>query len=156
MVGDGSYLMLSSEIATAYQEGVSLTIVVLDNHGFRCIRNLSGTCGGDNPFNDFRVRDAGGSFTGPSLPIDYAANAASLGATVFMAHDPPSLERALAQAREVSGGPAVVVVEIEPEPAVPGYDSWWDVPVAEVSTSERVRAARDQYEKDVARERAFV
>src|SRR3990170_5145256 len=56
MVGDGSYLMLSAEIATAYQEGVPLTIVLLDNHGFRCIRNLSGVCGGGSSFNDFRRR----------------------------------------------------------------------------------------------------
>ncbi|CAN5796496.1 3D-(3,5/4)-trihydroxycyclohexane-1,2-dione acylhydrolase (decyclizing) [soil metagenome] len=157
MVGDGSYLMLSSEIATAHQEGVTLTIVLLDNHGFRCIRNLSGSCGGDNAFNDFRVREAStGSYSGAVLPIDFAANAASLGATVLVAHDPTSLERALAQAKKVRGEPVVVVVEVEPEPAVPGYDSWWDVPVAEVSDSERVRAARQAYEEDLARERAFV
>jgi 3D-(3,5/4)-trihydroxycyclohexane-1,2-dione acylhydrolase (decyclizing) len=157
MVGDGSYLMLSAEIATARQEGVDLTIVLLDNHGFRCIRNLSGVCGGDNGFNDFRIRDPhSGALDGPVLPIDFVANAASLGAEVVVAHDPRQLAEALERARERRGGPLVIVVETEPEPAVPGYDSWWDVPVAEVSTSERVRAARERYEADLRRERAFV
>jgi 3D-(3,5/4)-trihydroxycyclohexane-1,2-dione acylhydrolase (decyclizing) len=157
MVGDGSYLMLSSEIATARQEGIDLTIVLLDNHGFRCIRNLSGVCGGDNGFNDFRIRDqASGALDGPVLPIDFAANAASLGAEVLTAHDPAQLAEALASARERRGAPLVIVVETEPEPSVPGYDSWWDVPVAEVSESERVRAARERYVVDLRRERTFV
>jgi 3D-(3,5/4)-trihydroxycyclohexane-1,2-dione acylhydrolase (decyclizing) len=157
MVGDGSYLMLSSEIMTMRQEGVGLTIVLLDNHGFRCIRNLSYACGGDNPFNDFRARDPqSGTFTGEILPVDFAANAASLGATVFSASTPDELETALAEARSVTDRPAVIVVETNPEPAVPSYDSWWDVPVAEVSTSDRVRKAREQYEQDLKRERYFV
>jgi 3D-(3,5/4)-trihydroxycyclohexane-1,2-dione acylhydrolase (decyclizing) len=157
MVGDGSYLMLSAELATARQEGIDLTIVLLDNHGFRCIRNLSGVCGGDNDFNDFRIRDPRtGALEGPVLPIDFAANAASLGAEVVVAHDPAQLAGALADVRRPRGGPLVIVVETEPEPAVPGYDSWWDVPVAEVSESERVRAARERYEADLRRERAFV
>jgi 3D-(3,5/4)-trihydroxycyclohexane-1,2-dione acylhydrolase (decyclizing) len=157
MVGDGSYLMLSAEIATMRQEGVDLTIVLLDNHGFRCIRNLSGACGGDNGFNDFRVRDPDtGALDGPVLPIDFVANAASLGAEVVAAHDPGQLATALATAREKRGGPLVIVVETSPEPSVPAYDSWWDVPVAEVSESPRVRAARERYEADLRRERTFV
>lgn len=157
MLGDGSYLMLSSEIMTARQEGIGLTIVLLDNHGFRCIRNLSYACGGDNPFNDFRARDEqSGTFTGEILPIDFAANAASLGATVFNAATPAELESALAEAAKVTDRAAVVVVETNPEPAVPSYDSWWDVPVAEVSTSARVREAREQYEKDLQKQRLLV
>lgn len=157
MVGDGSYLMLANEIATAYQEGISMTIVVLDNHGFRCIRNLSGACGGTNAFNDFRVRESStGGFTGDVLPIDFAANAGSLGAAVLTADSPAELKAALVEARGIEGRPAVIVVEIEPEPAVPSYDSWWDVPVAEVSTSPRVQAARKEYEANLARERSFV
>ena len=85
-----------------------------------------------------------------------AANAASLGAEVMTAHDPAQLAEALADARRRRGGPLVIVVETDPEPAVPGYDSWWDVPVAEVSESARVRAARERYEADLRRERAFV
>ncbi|MGD8683714.1 MAG: 3D-(3,5/4)-trihydroxycyclohexane-1,2-dione acylhydrolase (decyclizing), partial [Chloroflexota bacterium] len=157
MVGDGSYLMLSSEIMTMRQEGVGLTIVLLDNHGFRCIRNLSYACGGDNPFNDFRARDPqSGTFTGEILPIDFAANAASLGATVFSAATPAELEAALGEARSVTDRPAVIVVETNPEPAVPSYDSWWDVPVAEVSSSAQVRKARAEYEENLRKERSFV
>jgi 3D-(3,5/4)-trihydroxycyclohexane-1,2-dione acylhydrolase (decyclizing) len=157
MVGDGSYLMLSAEIATARQEGVDLTIVLLDNHGFRCIRNLAGVCGGDNGFNDFRMRDERtGALDGQVLPIDFVANASSLGAEVIAAHDPDQLADALRSARTPRGGPLVIVVETAPEPGVPGYDSWWDVPVAEVSESQRVRAARERYEADLRRERTFV
>ena len=157
MVGDGSYLMLANEIVTARQEGVAMTIVLLDNHGFRCIHKLSTACGGANPFNDFRIRDAGsGTFTGASLPIDFAANAASLGAQVLRGDTPAELEEALATAAGMGGGPVVIVVEVDPEPSVPDYDSWWDVPVAEVSTSPRVQAARRDYEAKLARERSFV
>lgn len=157
MLGDGSYLMLANEIATAYQEGISMTIVLLDNHGYRCIRNLSSACGGDNPFNDFRVRDqASGSFSGEVLPIDYAANAASLGASVLTANTAAELKQALATASTIKGRPVAIVVEVNPEPAVPDYDSWWDVPVAEVSSSPRVRAAREEYEANLAKERSFV
>jgi 3D-(3,5/4)-trihydroxycyclohexane-1,2-dione acylhydrolase (decyclizing) len=157
MVGDGSYLMLANEIVTARQEGIAMTIVLLDNHGFRCIRNLSEACGGANAFNDFRFRDpASGTFTGEVLPIDFAANAASLGAEVLVAGTPAELRQALGTSAGMRGGPVVIVVEVDPEPAVPGYESWWDVPVAEVSTSPRVQAARREYEANLARERAFV
>jgi 3D-(3,5/4)-trihydroxycyclohexane-1,2-dione acylhydrolase (decyclizing) len=157
MVGDGSWLMLSSELATAVQERVAMTVVLLDNHGFRCITNLSGVCGGENPFNDFRFRDpASGTFTGDRLPIDYAANAASLGAHVLTAHDPAALEAALREAKGLRDRPVVIVVEIDTTAEVPAYDSWWDVPVAEVSASPRVRAARERYERDLRRERYFL
>ena len=157
MLGDGSYLMLANEIATAYQEGISMTIVLLDNHGFRCIRNLSGACGGDNHFNDFRVREGTpGSLSGEALPIDYAANAASLGATVLTADTPAGLKAALAESKEIKGRPVAIVIEVNPDPAVPDYESWWDVPVAEVSTSERVREARKEYESSLKNERSFV
>jgi 3D-(3,5/4)-trihydroxycyclohexane-1,2-dione acylhydrolase (decyclizing) len=157
MVGDGSYLMLANEILTARQEGIGLTIVLLDNHGYRCIRNLSSACGADNPFNDFRARDPEtGTFSGEVLPIDLAANAASLGAEVFRAGSVAELEAALRDARDVTDRPAVIVVETNPEPGVPGYDSWWDVPVAEVSTSAAVRQAREEYEANLERERSFV
>jgi len=155
MVGDGSYLMLSAEIATAVQEALKLTIVLLDNHGFRCIRDLSGACGGESPFNDFRFRDPqSGRLTGDVLPIDFAANAASLGAHVLTAHGPAELEQALEAARVVVG-PVVIVTEVDASVDVPAYGSWWDVPVAETSTSAKVRAARADYDRHVATERRF-
>lgn len=156
MVGDGSFLMLSSELATAVQEGQKITVVLLDNHGFQCIANLSGACGGHNPFNAFRMRDpATGQLTGEPLRIDLAANARSLGAHVIVAQGAAEFARALADARAVQG-PVVVVAEVDPSVAVPTYDAWWDVPVAEVSDSDAVREARRGYETNVARERHFI
>src|SRR5207237_2420223 len=100
MVGDGSYLMLSSDIITSIQEGLKLIVVLLDNHGFGCIHGLAGSCGEHNTFNQFRFRDAStGQLTGPSLPIDLAANAASLGAQVMCPKDRAGLQAALGQAR---------------------------------------------------------
>jgi len=157
MVGDGSWLMLSTELATAVQEGIALTIVLLDNHGFRCIRNLSGACGGEGTFQDFRFRDpATGQLTGDVLPLDFAANAASLGAHVLTAHSPADLARALEDAKQVVGRPVVIVTEVDPSVGVPGYDSWWDVPVAEVSEMPDVQAKRREWEPMRAKERHFL
>ena len=97
-----------------------------------------------------------GTFTGDVLPIDYAANAASLGATVLTADSTEGLASALAESRGIEGVPVVIVVEVEPEPSVPSYDSWWDVPVAEVSESPDVQEARREYEENLRKERAFV
>jgi 3D-(3,5/4)-trihydroxycyclohexane-1,2-dione acylhydrolase (decyclizing) len=156
MVGDGSWLMLSSELVTSVQEGRKLTVVLLDNHGYQCIKDLSGVCGGANDFNGFRFRDPlDGRLSGDVLPIDFAANAASLGAVVLVAHSPAELATALAEAK-ASPRTVVIVAEVDPSVEVPGYESWWDVPVAEVSTSARVRAARRDYEGHVATERRFV
>jgi 3D-(3,5/4)-trihydroxycyclohexane-1,2-dione acylhydrolase (decyclizing) len=153
MVGDGSYLMLSAELATAVQEGLKLTVVLLDSHGFRSISGLARASGERNSFNDFRVRDrATGELTGAPLPIDFAANARSLGADAVVAEDARALEQALAAARK-SARTTVIVAEIDSAVEVPAYDSWWDVPIAEVSTSESVREARRAYEERLATER---
>ncbi|MGH2513728.1 MAG: 3D-(3,5/4)-trihydroxycyclohexane-1,2-dione acylhydrolase (decyclizing) [Candidatus Limnocylindrales bacterium] len=156
MVGDGSYLMLASELATSIQEGLRLTVVLLDNHGFQCIQDLSGACGGHNDFNAFHFRDpATGRLSGPNLPIDFAANAASLGALVVRAAGAADLQAALVAARSAERT-TVIVVEVDPSVKVPSYDSWWDVPVAAVSSSTSVREARRQYDAQVVRERRFV
>jgi 3D-(3,5/4)-trihydroxycyclohexane-1,2-dione acylhydrolase (decyclizing) len=155
LVGDGSYLMLSAELATAVQEGLEITVVLVDNHGFQCIDDLARSKGEDNPFNRFRLRDpTTGALTGANLPVDYAANAASLGAHVLRADGIAGLREALAQARP-AGRPVVIVCEVDGSVGVPGYESWWDVPVAEVSGSPSVRAARAAYEVDIGRERRF-
>jgi len=155
LVGDGSYLMLSGEIATAVQEGLKLIVVVLENHSFQSIQNLSRASGGQNEFNAFRRRDpATGRYTGAALPLDFVANARSLGASAVAAREPTELAAALAEARR-SDGTTVIVTEIDPSVAVPGYGSWWDVPIAEVSTSEAVQEARAAYVKNVSTERRF-
>ncbi len=154
MLGDGSWLMLSAEIATAVQERRAFTVVLLDNHGFGCIRDLQGRCGGVGTFQDFRYRDAAtGELTGDVLPIDFAANAASLGAHVMTAHDPAELEQALATSTSVTDRPVVIVTEVDPSVGVPGYRGWWDVPVAAVSDEPAVRRAYDEHRAQVATER---
>ncbi len=153
LVGDGSWLMLSAELATAVQEGIDLTVVLLDNHGFRCIRNLSNACGGDGGFQDFRYRDpATGRLTGDVLPLDFVAGARSLGAHALTAHSPAELAARLVEARTLRG-PVVIVTETDPSVGVPGYDSWWDVPVAQVSERAEVRAAYADYAAHLPLER---
>lgn len=155
MVGDGSYLMLSQELATAVQEGLKINVVVLDNHGYGCIDGLAHASGQTNGFNRFRMRDAGsGELSGPYLPLDLAANARSLGADVLTAGDRAGLAEALERSRAAERT-TVTVVEVDPNASVPTYDAWWDVPLPEVSTSPTVRQARADYELLAREQRWF-
>jgi 3D-(3,5/4)-trihydroxycyclohexane-1,2-dione acylhydrolase (decyclizing) len=156
MVGDGSYLMLSSEIVTSLQEGYKLNVIVLDNHGFSSIGGLSQAVGSGGFGTDFRYRRPdSGQLDGKTLPVDFVANAASLGAQAVRAVTRGDLERALEEARR-QDRTAVIVVEVDKEMRVPGYESWWDVPVAEVSQRGAVQSARAQYEKARKKERYFL
>jgi 3D-(3,5/4)-trihydroxycyclohexane-1,2-dione acylhydrolase (decyclizing) len=152
LVGDGSYLMLNHEIVTSVQEGRKVTVVLLDNHGYQCIHNLQRSCGSEGFGNEFRVRE-GGALQGDYVPVDYVANARSLGAWAASAAGEQDLRRALDEAR-AQPRTAVVHVPVEPGTPLPGY-SWWDVPVAESADSEKVRAARAAYEEARQRERFF-
>ncbi len=153
LVGDGSYLMMSSEIVTAIQEQVKLTIVVFDSHGFSSIGGLSNAVGSGGFGTAYRSRNPQtGQLDGPILPIDFVANAGSLGAHALRAVTREDLARALLESRR-QPTTTVIVVEVDPEERVPGYESWWDVPVAEVSEMETVRRARADYERAVRRER---
>lgn len=153
LVGDGSYLMMNSEIVTSIQEGARLTIVVVDSHGFTSIGGLAKSMGGRNQFNELRMRDQQtGRLEGPFLPIDFAAHAAGMGAIAQRAETVEELAAALDASRRAART-NVIVVEVDAADRVPGYDSWWDVPVAEVSDSPTVRAAREEYEKARASER---
>lgn len=153
MVGDGSYLMMAQEIVTSIQEGYKLTIILIDNHGFASIGGLSQSLGSAGFGTHYRYRSPEtGQMDGDSLRVDFAANARSLGADVIEAHDLPQLIAALQEARDHSRT-TVIVVETDREQRVPGYESWWDVPVAEVATMVSVRAARDAYEAARERER---
>ncbi len=156
MVGDGSYLMMSSEIVTSIQEGYKLTIVLLDNHGFSSIGGLSQSLGSDGFGTRYRYRNPEtGQLDGEVLPLDFAANARGLGADVIEAADLPSLVQAL-EAAKTAQRTTVIVVETDPEARVPGYESWWDVPVAEVSAQEAVRDARESFEQAQERERHYL
>lgn len=156
MVGDGSYLMMSQEIVTSIAEGVKLTIVIHDNHGFSSIGGLSQAVGSGGFGTDYKYRQADtGQLDGEYLPVDLAANAASLGAHAIRATTLEELQSALEEARRQDHTTAIVV-EVDKEARVPGYESWWDVPIAEVSEIEAVRRARAEYEKRVKNERYFL
>jgi len=156
LIGDGSYLMMAQEIVTAVQERLAMTIVLLDNRGFASIGGLSEAVGSGGFGTKYRYRNpATGDLDGDALPVDLAANAESLGARVWRAGTLESLRDALAEAR-TEQRPSVIVVPVEREARVPGYDSWWDVPVAEVSSRRDVQAAREAYEIARQRERDFL
>ncbi len=151
LVGDGSYLMLSSEIVTSIQEGLKLTIVLVDNHGFNSIGSLSRALGTEGFGTLYRYRRNGSlgldgeGDPAPPLPVDLAANAESLGAHVIRATTIDELRAGLAAAKAETRT-VVIAVEVDRYESVPSYESWWDVPVAEVSDAASVRAAREQYE----------
>ncbi|MEK7407823.1 MAG: 3D-(3,5/4)-trihydroxycyclohexane-1,2-dione acylhydrolase (decyclizing) [Acidobacteriota bacterium] len=154
LVGDGSYLMMAQEIITSVQEGYKLNIVVVDNHGFSSIGGLSRACGCGGFGTEYRRRTETG-LDGERLAVDFVANAASLGAHAVRARTREELAGALAAMRS-HDRTSVVVVETDIDQRVPGYESWWDVPVAEVSEVESVRAARSQYEEARKKERWFL
>ncbi len=155
MVGDASYLMLSQEIVTAVQEGIKLIILLLNNHGYASIGGLSESLGGAGFGTRYLSRDENsGQLSGGRLPVDYAANARSLGAHTIEAGTLPELNAALAEAKEQSRT-TVIVVETDREVRVPGYESWWDVPVAAVSEIEAVGSAYRDFQENQKKERYF-
>ncbi|WP_049580620.1 3D-(3,5/4)-trihydroxycyclohexane-1,2-dione acylhydrolase (decyclizing) [Streptomyces sp. SBT349] len=152
LVGDGTYLMGPTELVTAVQEGVNITVVLIQNHGYASIGGLSEETGGERFGTAYRFRAADGSYTGDPLPVDLAANAASLGLSVFRAETWRELRAALAAAR-AEERPSCVYVETDPSPTAPPAQAWWDVPVAATSTRPAARAARTAYERSAATRR---
>jgi len=144
MIGDGSYLMLNSEIATSVMLGLKLVVVVLDNRGFGCINRLQQACGGA-PFNnlfDDCIRAA------PQPPkVDFAAHAVALGARAENVANIAGLQEALARAR-ASDRTYVIAIETDPDRVTEEGGWWWDVAVPEVSPRAKVREARARYEQD--------
>jgi 3D-(3,5/4)-trihydroxycyclohexane-1,2-dione acylhydrolase (decyclizing) len=155
LVGDGSYLMMAQEIATAVQENAKLVIVVVQNHGFASIGGLSESLGSRRFGTAYRYRAGSGRLDGGVLPVDLAANAESLGAYVLRATTIEELRAALAKAKESA---RTTVVHIETDPLLPSPDSgaWWDVPVAETSVLDTVRAARAVYEDAKKAQRPYL
>ena len=150
LVGDGSYLMMSQEIATAIQEGVKINIILLDNHGFSSIGGLSRACGSGGFGTEYRYRTDG--LKGKIQAIDFVANAASLGARAERATTREELAQSIESCKQANGA-SVIVVETDYHDRVPGYESWWDVAVAEVSASEPVQQAYRDYAAGKKRER---
>ena len=155
MVGDGSYLMMASELVTAVQEGVKLVVVCVDNHGFASIGNLSESVGSQRFGTSYRYRGPGGRLDGGFLPVDLAANAASLGVYVLRARTIEEFRQALVKAR-AADRTTLVCIETDPVAGGPSSDAWWDVPVAEVATLASTRDARASYEKARERQRPYL
>jgi len=153
MVGDGSFLMMSSEITTSIQEGYKLNIIMLDNHGFSSIGGLSNAVGSRGFGTDYRFRGKkSGQLDGEHIPVDFAAICQGLGACTVRVRTREELVSALENMKRHDRTSAVVI-EVDKEARVPGYESWWDVPISEVSEIESIRQARAEYEQAVKKER---
>ncbi|MEU5598205.1 3D-(3,5/4)-trihydroxycyclohexane-1,2-dione acylhydrolase (decyclizing) [Streptomyces sp. NPDC020298] len=155
LVGDGTYLMMPTEIVTAVQEGIAIKILLVQNHGYASIGGLSESVGGERFGTAYRYASEDGTFTGAPLPVDLAANAASLGMRVLRAKTVRDLRAALAEAR-AADTPTCVYVETETADTVSGAppaQAWWDVPVAETATRSSAVKARELYERHVSTRR---
>jgi 3D-(3,5/4)-trihydroxycyclohexane-1,2-dione acylhydrolase (decyclizing) len=161
MCGDGSYLMMNSDIVTSIQEGYKLTIVLVDNSGFSSIGALSRSVGSQGFGTHYRYRKNGTigldseEDPGEVLPVDLAANAASLGAYVMRTSSVDELRDALEKATAVDRT-VVIHIPVDRYEGVPDYESFWDVPVAEVSEMDSVVAARKEYAQNRRSERHYL
>jgi 3D-(3,5/4)-trihydroxycyclohexane-1,2-dione acylhydrolase (decyclizing) len=157
LVGDGAYLMAPSELATAVQEGLKVTIVISDNHGFQVIRRLQMNVTGHHFGNELRRRVGAigeGALEGDYLELDLGAVASGLGARALSASTPDELRHALAQAREGTQA-TVIVVPTAPHTFLPPSGVWWDVAPAQVSGEPSIAAKRAAYEEGLANQRWF-
>jgi 3D-(3,5/4)-trihydroxycyclohexane-1,2-dione acylhydrolase (decyclizing) len=153
MIGDGTYLMLNSEIVTAVAEGIRITVVLFDNHGYQCIRDLQMGVGVPAFGNELRFRDpARNRLTGAYVPVDFQKHAESMGALSIFARTEAEIRGALARAR-TADRITVITVPVSPDKRAPGYEGWWDVPVAGASAQKGVRTARRRYEAAAAKRR---
>jgi 3D-(3,5/4)-trihydroxycyclohexane-1,2-dione acylhydrolase (decyclizing) len=166
LIGDGSYLMMPGDLATAVAEGIGIVVVIADNAGYASIGALSRSVGASGFGTHYRTAENGGppldapDAAGPAAPlrasqVDLAANAESLGARVLRAGSLDELRSALDEARR-DAGPVVIHIEVDRYAGVPAYEGWWDVPVAEVAEDEGVRSARAEYERARAAQRQYV
>ena len=155
MVGDGSYLMMNSEIVTAVQEDQKMIIILVNNHGFGSINNLSLSLGSKGFGNQYKKREIDtNDYTGDRIHVDYIAHAKSMGIDAVRVQEKNEFENALNKARKNTNS-ILIEVLVDKNIRVPGYGAWWDVPVAEVSASEKVKEVRLQYDKQIKKERDF-
>jgi 3D-(3,5/4)-trihydroxycyclohexane-1,2-dione acylhydrolase (decyclizing) len=156
LVGDGSYLMMAQEIVTAVAERVKLVIVLVDNRGYASIGSLSESLGSQRFGTSYRYRNPEtGLLDGDVLPVDLAANAASLGADVLRARTVAEFRDALERAR-AADRTTVVCVETDPLAPAPSSQAWWDVPVAEVSALASTQKAREAYDEAKRAQRTYL
>jgi 3D-(3,5/4)-trihydroxycyclohexane-1,2-dione acylhydrolase (decyclizing) len=156
MVGDGSYLMMATELATAVQEDVKIITVLVQNHGYASIGSLSESLGSQRFGTRYRYRNPeSGRLDGANLPIDLAANAASFGLEVIKASTAGEFADAVKAAKAAEHA-CVIYVETDPLIAAPDSGSWWDVPVSATSTLESTQRARQVYDEHKATQRLFL
>jgi 3D-(3,5/4)-trihydroxycyclohexane-1,2-dione acylhydrolase (decyclizing) len=155
MVGDGSYLMMSSELVTAVQENVKIIVVLVQNHGFASIGALSESLGSQRFGTAYRKRGGDGRLDGDYLPVDLAANVRSLGVEVIEVNSRAELEKAIGTAKAATG-PIAIHVKTDPLIGAPDSDSWWDVPVSQVSSLESTRTASAAYEESKQAQRPYL
>lgn len=156
MVGDGSYLMMSSELVTMVQERIKVIVVLINNHGFASIGGLSASVGSAGFGTRYRHRDENDQLEGEVVQVDFATNMESFGAKVIRTHNKAELEDALRVAKAHEGGPICIYIEADREQRVGGYESWWDVAIAEVSDNPEVQSAYAAYREKKQKERYFL
>ena len=155
LIGDGTYLMNPSELVTAVQEGLKVTVIVSENHGYQVIRQLQMNRVGHSFGNEFRARDgATRRLEGDYLSIDFVKNAGSMGARTWRVATPDQVRQALREARQETQ-PCVIVVETEKHRYLPGANIWWDVASAEVTNDAVTYELRQAYEEDRDRLQRF-
>ncbi|GAB1482952.1 3D-(3,5/4)-trihydroxycyclohexane-1,2-dione acylhydrolase (decyclizing) [Treponema sp.] len=155
IVGDGAYTMLHTELLTAVQEGRKIIVVVLDNAGFHCIDNLQNSQGIVHYGNEWKKRNpATGRLDGPSVSVDFAKNAESWGAVGLRARNVEEFRTAVQKALKEKG-PVVIDAKVSPKSMTSGYESWWRVGTAEVSTNPKVVKAAKANKAEIAKTRKF-
>ncbi|MGP4039685.1 3D-(3,5/4)-trihydroxycyclohexane-1,2-dione acylhydrolase (decyclizing) [Gracilibacillus sp. D59] len=155
MVGDGSYLMLHSELITSIQEGQKINVLLFDNAGFGCINNLQMDHGMGSFGTEFRKRDQQTrQLTGEILPISYAENAAAYGVTTYTATTPEELIAALEDAKKQPVS-TLIDIKVLPKTMTHGYDAWWNVGVAEVATKSAIQQSSKARQEKLASARKY-
>ncbi len=155
IVGDGSYLMLHSEILTALKEHVKINILLLDNSGYQCIKNLQMAHGSEGFGNEFRFREeATGRLTGDFTPVDFKKYAEALGVKAFFAEDVDTLRNSLEKARSEKVS-TLIEIKVLPGTMSGGYHSWWRVGVPEVSNCKATQESHMEMAKEISKARAY-
>ena len=156
MVGDGSYQMLSSELITAVQEGLKITVVLINNRGYGSIGSLSESVGSKGFGTNYKYRNKkSGNLDGEYLPLDFVKNAESYGVEVISPNTYSAIEDAMIKSQK-SSKTHVIVIDVDKTQRVPSYHSWWEVPVAETSTMKEVNQSRKEYEESSKRQKNYL
>ncbi len=152
--GDGSYLMLHSELVTSIQEGAKINVLLFDNAGFGCINNLEMGNGIGNLATEFRRRDENGNLLGDLLPIDYAMCAAGYGCKTYSVRTLDELRAALEDAKKQTVS-TLIDIKVLPKTMTDGYDAWWHVGIASVSEKPSVQEAYHKKEENLSKARKY-